>query len=234
MDAEQLSALGALAAAAAATAAAIVSLVSAFYTRRAANAAKEQTEIQKEQTRLQQTAADAAVAQTELQRKIAEEAAQPYIWVDVRPDEAQGTAFNLVLGNSGPTFAHNVRATIEPPLSDGGPSSRLEVAQRRLRHGIKALGPGRKLVWFIGVSFRIVKNDAPQCHTITVDADGPHGPIPTMTYEIDLSDLRETRDAPEGNLHYIRKAIENLGGALPQLDYPVRVIVENQDGQSPG
>ncbi|MDH2389085.1 hypothetical protein QCN29_09830 [Streptomyces sp. HNM0663] len=225
--------LVALAAAGGAIAAAGASWVSLRFAARASNAAAAQTEIQRDQTRLQQRAADAAMAQTDLQRQIAEEAAHPYIWVDVRPDEAQGTAFNLVLGNSGPTFAHNVRATIYPPLSDGGPSSRAEAAQRRLRHGIKALGPGRKLVWFIGVGFKIVKDDVPQRHTITIDADGPHGPIPTMTYEIDLADLRETRDAPEGNLHYIRKAIESLEGALPQLRYPVRVIVENQDGQSP-
>lgn len=220
--------LAAFAAAGAAVAAAIVSLVSTFYTGRAANAAKDQTEIQREQTSLQQRAADAAVAQTELQRKIAEEAAQPYVWVDVRQDEAQGTMLNLVLGNSGPTFAHNVRATFEPPLS----SEKSEAAQRRLRDGVKTLGPGRKLVWFIGMGFEILKDDRPQLHTITVEAEGPHGPIPPMTYEIDLSDFRETRDAPEGNLHYVRKAIEKIEKKLPDPKRPVRVIVEDQDVES--
>lgn len=221
--------LAAIAAAGAAVAAAIVSLVSTFYTRRAANAAKDQTAIQREQTRLQQTAADAAVAQTDLQRKIAEDAAQPYVWVDVRQDEAQGTMLNLVLGNSGPTFAHNVRATIDPPLS----SDKSQAAQTHLRAGIKALGPGRKLTWFIGMGFEILKDDASQLHTVTIEAEGPHSPLPPMTYEIDLSDFRETRDAPEGNLHYVRKAIEKIEKKLPKPGSPVRVIVENQDGQSP-
>ncbi|KUO18812.1 hypothetical protein AQJ91_23405 [Streptomyces dysideae] len=172
------------------------------------------------------------MAQTELQRKIAEESAQPYIWVDVRADEAQGTVFNLILGNSGPTFAHNIRATIEPPLPSD-PSSKGDAAQRRLRNGIKSLGPGHKLVWFIGIGHQMVKDDIPQLHTITVEAEGPHGPIPQMTYEIDLSDFRETRDAPEGNFHYVRKAIEKIEKKLPKPGSPVRVIVENQDRQSP-
>ncbi|WP_267244043.1 hypothetical protein [Streptomyces sp. PR69] len=224
--------LAAIAAAGAAVAAAIVSLVSTFYTRRAANAAKDQTAIQRDQTRLQQRAADAAVAQTDLQRKIAEDAAQPYVWLDVRADAAQGTAFNLILGNSGPTFANNIRATIEPPLPSD-PSSKGDAAQRRLRNGIKSLGPGHKLVWFIGVGHQIVKDDISQLHTITVEAEGPHGPLPPMTYEIDLSDFRETRDAPEGNLHYVRKAIEKIEKKLPNPNRPMRVIVENQEGQSP-
>lgn len=221
--------LAAVAAAGAAVAAAIVSVVATFYTGRAANAAKDQTEIQREQTRLQQRAADAAVAQTELQRKVAEDAVQPYVWVDVRPDEAQGTILNLVLGNSGPTFAYNVRATIEPPFS----SEKSQAAQRRLRDGVKALGPGRKLRWFIGVGFEILKENGPQLHTITIQADGPHGPLPPMTYEIDLSDIRETRDAPEGNLHYVRKAIEKIEKKLPNPKHPMRVVIENRDEQSP-
>ncbi|MFI1741495.1 hypothetical protein [Streptomyces sioyaensis] len=211
MDAETLSALGSLASAVAAIAAAVISIVSAFYTRRAANA---------------------AASQTELQREIVREAAAPYVWVDVRADEAQGAAFNLILGNSGPTFAHNVRAKIEPPLPNAGvPSSKAVVAQRRLRDGIKSLGPGHKLVWFIGIGHQIVKDDAPQLHTITVEADGPHGPLAPMTYESDLADFRETRDAPEGNLHFVRKAIEKIEKRLPNPDRPVRVLVENQDGE---
>ncbi|OOC52604.1 MULTISPECIES: hypothetical protein [Nocardiopsis] len=234
MDSETWAAVAAVGA----VAAAAIALVALFFTGRAANAAKKQTKHQKDavkaaeaqtrlqekavkaaiaQTELQREAAETAAAQTELQRKAAQDAVQPYVWVDVVPDEAQGTILNLVLGNSGPTFAHNVRVTIEPPLPQGklhGATS----GQKRLSEGITALGPGRKLVWSLGVGHEVVQEDEPKIHTITIDADGPFGPLPQQPYKINLTDIRETRDAPEGNLHYVRKAIEKVAKKLDGSD----------------
>ncbi len=56
-------------------------------------------------------AAAAAEEQSKIQRQLRIDAAQPYVWVDVRPDEA-GTLLNLVIGNSGPTVATNVHIRI--------------------------------------------------------------------------------------------------------------------------
>lgn len=226
MDSETWAAIAAVGA----VAASVIALVALFFTGRAANAAKKQTKHQENavraaeaQTKLQEKAVEAAMAQTELQReaakaaaaqsehqrKSAQDAVQPYVWVDVTPDEAQGTILNLVLGNSGPTFAHNVRATIEPPLPQGGLRGATS-GQKRLSEGIMALGPGRKLVWSLGVGHEVVQEDEPRVHTITIDAEGPFGPLPQQIYKINLTDIRETRDAPEGNLYFVRKAIEKV------------------------
>ena len=59
-------------------------------------------------------AAHAAEEQTKIQLRI--DAAQPYVWVDIRSDDAQGTRLNLVMGNSGPTVAEKVRVKVSPPL----------------------------------------------------------------------------------------------------------------------
>ncbi|CAM4192854.1 hypothetical protein [Nocardiopsis rhodophaea] len=176
----------------AAIAAALTSLVALFYTRRVANAAK---------------------AQTEIQRELRKDAAQPYVWVDVRPDEAQGTLLNLVLGNSGPTFAPNVRATIEPELPYEESSCGAD-GLRRLGDSIATLGPGHKLIWSIGRGFELLKSEGPQIHTVTIDAEGPFGSLPQMVYEINLDDVRGTRDAPEGNLYYVRKAVLEVANAI--------------------
>ncbi|RNL84776.1 hypothetical protein [Halostreptopolyspora alba] len=218
----------AIAAAGGAWAAALVSIVSAIFTG-------VQVKAVRKQTGHQERAADAANEQTKLQRQIARDAAQPYVWVDVRADEAQGSAFNLLLGNSGPTFAHNIRATIDPPLpSDNSSSAKGEAAQRRLREGIKSLGPGHRLVWFIGIGRKIVEEDVPQLHTITIEAEGPYGPVGPLTYDLDLADFRETRDAPEGNLYFVRKAIEKIEEKLPSPKKPLRVVVEGRgDEQGP-
>ncbi|MFE1396793.1 hypothetical protein ACFW53_02500 [Nocardiopsis dassonvillei] len=190
--------LAALAAAGAAIAAAIVALVALPFTIRASNAAK---------------------AQTQLQREIAEEAAQPYVWVEVRPEESQGGILQLVVGNSGPTFARNIRATIEPPLPKGATfSGAREAAHRRLREGIRALGPGRQLAWDIGKGHELVQKKDPQLHTITVTAEGPHGPVPPMSYDINLAELRETREVPTGSLHFVRRAIEKVADKLDGSD----------------
>lgn len=202
MDSETWAAIAAVAA----SVAVVIAFVALLYTRRAANAAKAQTE-------LQERAVKAAIAQTDLQREVAQDAVQPYVWVDVLPDEAQGTLLHLVLGNSGPTFAHNARVTIEPPLPQSLPSGAVD-GQRRLREGIKALGPGRRLAWALGVGYEVVEEDVPKLHTITIDVEGPFGPLPQRVYEINLTDLRETHDAPEGNLHFVRKAIEKVANNL--------------------
>jgi HAMP domain-containing protein len=51
-------------------------------------------------TRAANRAARAADEQTKIQQQLRIEAAQPYVWADVRGDEATGTLLNLVVGNS--------------------------------------------------------------------------------------------------------------------------------------
>ena len=59
---------------------------------RQAKAAHDQTEIQREQVA-------AAREQTQLQRDLAHEALQPYVWADIQPDMQQGTVLHVVVGN---------------------------------------------------------------------------------------------------------------------------------------
>jgi hypothetical protein len=59
-------------------------------------------------TRAAECAAGAAEEQSEIQRQLRIDAVQPYVWVDVRPDEVTSVILNLVIGNSGPTVATNV------------------------------------------------------------------------------------------------------------------------------
>jgi len=67
-------------------------------------------------TRAATRAARAAEEQTKIQQQLRVDAALPYVWVDVRPDDATGTLLNLVVGNSGPTVATNIRVRVDPPL----------------------------------------------------------------------------------------------------------------------
>ena len=55
--------------------------------------------------------AKASREQTKQQKQAAKDAAQPMLWVDIRGDDGQGQALLLLLGNSGPSIARNVKVT---------------------------------------------------------------------------------------------------------------------------
>lgn len=189
--------VAAVVAAIAAIAAAAAAFTSLPFTRRAANAAHEQSR---------------------LQAQMMQDQAQPYVWADIQPDAKQGTLLQVVVGNSGPTIATNVRVTIEPPLpvADAYPGN-VEVAQRRLANGLRSIAPGRRIEWTAGRGFDVLEKDEPQIHTFRVTADGPHGPIKPLEFEVDLSDWREARDAPDGSLHLVRGAVQDLTKELAAL-----------------
>ena len=159
-------------------------------------------------------AAWASEEQTKIQRQLRIDAAQPYVWVDVRPDDVTGRLLNLVIGNSGPTNATNVRIKVEPPLPAIDPlKERAEAAQAQLAEGISSLPPGRILSWPLGQGFNLLGGSDSKAHTFTVNADGPFGPMPPLTYTIDLDNLRGTLDRPSP-LHQLTKAMEDLAGKL--------------------
>ncbi len=154
-------------------------------------------------------AAKAAEEQTSIQGQLRVEAAQPFVWVDVRPGD-DGTVLELVVGNSGPTVARNVRIQVEPPLAaSDGLEERTEAAQARLSDGVSSLAPGRTLAWPLGASFNLIGKDGPTIHTFTVLADGPFGPMSPLTHRLDVDDLRGTRRQPSP-LYRLSTAIEEL------------------------
>lgn len=165
-------------------------------------------------TRAAVRAARAVEDQTKIQQQLRVDAAQPYIWVDVRPDDQSGTLLNLTVGNSGPTVARNVRIEVDPPL----PAieefrERAEAAQARLANGIELLAPGRSVRWPLGQGFNLIGESGPQPHTFTINADGPFGPVPPLTYVIDLADMRGILDRPSA-LYQLAKAVENLASRV--------------------
>jgi len=126
------------------------------------------------------------------------DATQPYVWADVRGDDVTGSLVILSVGNSGPAIATNARITIDPPLpSVPELRNRAEAAQRRLADGI-TLPPGRIITWPLGQGSSLLNGDGPQRHTFTISAEGPDGPLPQLTYTLDLADWRRALARPSG------------------------------------
>ncbi len=189
-------------------AAAAIALVAMIYSVKSTHAAQKAA-------RSGERSADAAERQTEIQLQLRKDTAQPYVWVDVRPDDVSDVLLNLVIGNSGPTIAQNVRATIDPPLEAIDLlKDRAETAQDLLARGINSLPPGRTLVWPLGQGFNILDGNGPKRQTVTVTADGPFGPVPPLTYVLDLMDYKGHMHRPAGSVYLLTRAVENIGDKL--------------------
>lgn len=156
--------------------------------------------------------------QVDLQQELAREAAQPYVWADVRGSDHTGFLLEVMVGNSGDTVATDVEVTFDPPLPvarqmadrDGSTSRALE----RLESGLRSLSPGKTLSWTLGTGADLLESTGAQPHTVTIDAQGPFGPLPTLEYVVDLSDFRESADRPSGSLHLLTRAVEKGFGQL--------------------
>jgi hypothetical protein len=113
------------------------------------------------------SAARAAEEQTKIQRQLRIDAAQPYVWVDIRPDESQGMMLDLVVGNSGPTVAEKVRVTVDPHLpSTAQLGERVKAAQTLLSDGIESLPPGRTLMWPLGAASKVINESGANAYKL--------------------------------------------------------------------
>lgn len=195
----------------------VISIVSALFTGWAALATAGQARSAREQTEIQRQQVEAAREQTRLQREISNEAVQPYVWADIQPDMKQGTILELVVGNSGPTFATDVKITFDAPLPLS--AAALESSGpllRTLASGLESLSPGREIRWHLGTGPDLLGEDIPRPVRIRVEAAGPHGPLPRLEVPIDASQWRMAKDAPDGSLHLVRKSIQDLTKAVDQ------------------
>jgi hypothetical protein len=94
----------------------------------------------------------AAKDQTAIQRQLRIDAAQPYVWADVRTDPESGILLDLAVGNSGPTIATNVTALLYPaednrPVANpGGFAAVLPAARYAFDAARESVWDGNKLL----------------------------------------------------------------------------------------
>lgn len=155
-------------------------------------------------------AANAARRQTELQREIAEEARRPVLWADIRPHPEHRAMIHLFIGNSGPTTARDVRVTVDPPLLPGAqPCSCIE-AQAQARAGIASVPPGRVINWTMGVGHELLDVED-QPHEVQMRITGRDGGGVELVdeYLIRLSDIAFTSSGP-GNLEDLTQEFKHF------------------------
>lgn len=192
-----------------------VALVSAVFTGIAAIGTARQAKYVRDQTRIQADQVASAQEQTRLQREQARALAQPYVWADIQPDPQVVHRLQLVVSNSGPTVATNVRVTFDPPLPSGpSHADRVLVLQEVLEAGLSSIAPHRSFRWTLGVSHEVFGDGPLPPLLIRVEADGPFGPLPPLEIPVNFNDWATAQDAPDGSLHLVRQAIKELTKAV--------------------
>lgn len=153
--------------------------------------------------------ASSAAEQTELQQKIHEDGAQPYVWADIRLHPQHGEFLQFVVKNEGPTVATDVRLTITPPLRADwmlkGPETDHGPHQQDNR--FSSIPPGREMVWNLAVSYAISDGSGPREFSVTVDAVGPYGPV-QHGYVLNVNDYLGVVATAPGTVLGLQKAME--------------------------
>lgn len=162
--------------------------------------------------------AASARRQTNLQQRIIEDAAQPYVWVDIRPDDRDAAFFHLILKNEGPTVAENVSVSFNPSLPEVWRPSR-QVGPNGT--DFASVPPGRTMIWNLGSTVDIIGKKTAMQFDITVSAKGPYGDVPPRTYRIDVAQYDGHAMRAPGTLSGVTRAIAELtkqvkeSGAVP-------------------
>lgn len=170
--------------------------------------------------------------QAEIQKDLARQQAQPYVWAGIEADYKQGSGINLKVQNEGPSIAKNIHVTIDPPfVNPQWQPERVASVQKQLSDGIKSLAPGQELKWYIGQGQELMVDSTPDVlRTITVNADGPYGPIDTLEFEIRAHDWALATDDPDGSLHLVRKELGRIVEALDGVKKKIPAAPKESSG----
>jgi|SRR5829696_2434696 len=161
--------------------------------------------------------AHAGLDQIKQEAQLFREAAQPVLWADIRGD-VTGQLLVLLVGNSGPSVAHNVKVNFEPSppaLQD------IEEVLETLRQGLAAMAPGRTMEWVLGTAHNTVDWDARNECKVRIEADGLFGPIEPVEYVIIINDLKGSRAAP---LRQIAVDLQKIGRGVGELNESVKKL----------
>lgn len=151
-----------------------------------------------------------AQRQTELQQRMHEDAAQPYVWADLRPDTEHGFIISLVVRNEGPTVATNVRVSFDSPL----PNKFADEWDGRLVQ-VASLAPSRQMVWWLKPGPDWFAGDEPKSFEVSIACVGPFGPV-HQKYQINTGDFGEEQPTMAGSLVAVTKSIDALTKVVKQ------------------
>jgi hypothetical protein len=218
---------------------ATLALIGLFYSWRSAQAAKasadaalsqaasarEQVDLGRQQIELllkQVAQTDEAQRAT---RQAQEESLQPMVVVNIAPAPNDRSVMMLTIENIGPSIARNVCIAVSPPptRSTDRPGQKAMHEWHVFTRGIKTMPPRHRMEFFFDVGFQRFKPGMPTEFTFLVDAEGPFGPAPQLTFEIDLNAMRDTWIG-QTTIGKVVKQLEQGNRNLAELTSAVRQL----------
>lgn len=156
-------------------------------------AAQQQVVAAQQQVSAANQQIDVARQQLAAAERAQREATEPYVIVDIRARAPGSQLLWLVIENSGPTLAKDVRIAVSPPLATSRGDEATAKLNAAVSRVIPVIPPGRLFGYMmdIGSSF-FGDPQLPRVYTVTVDSTGPRGPVETLTYVIDLNVLADS------------------------------------------
>jgi hypothetical protein len=163
--------------------------------------------------------AKASREQTKQLKRAAKDAAQPMLWVDIRGDDGQHQTLVLLLGNSGPSIARNVKVVFDP-----APPSTLDIKPilEILKKGIASVPPGRTMKWALGAAHNSSDWDAHKAYRVRIEVEGPFGGIEPLEYVISVDGRDGSRAAPSGSLHAAAVELHEMTKVTKELNEIIR------------
>jgi hypothetical protein len=217
---------------------AVIAVVAAIYASQQAKAAQDsaaaaikQADAAGEQVRAAEEQVALGRRQLDIAEKVRREQTEPYVVIDIQPSTFAGGFLNLVIENIGTTVARNVRFSVEPPMRStlelqGDPP----LADARIfTHGVPMLPPRRRIEILFDFSPDRYEKGFETLYQVTINAEGPYGPIEPLRYEIDLRILYGWQYTTEKTIHSGVKTLEKMQQDLHKIPGYLRRIGERID-----
>lgn len=150
------------------------------------------------------------------------------LWADVKPHPEHRAMVYLFLGNAGPTVAHNVSLTIDPPIVPGQQPVRCIEAQREAARGVSAIPPNRTHEWALGVGHELISAPKqPKSFSLTITGRAGSGAALSETFTVPLDAIRHTSAAP-GAMESMARSLDELVVGLngKTSGQPIRAHIE--------
>jgi hypothetical protein len=142
---------------------------------------------------------------------------QPYVYADIRVDEASGDLLDLVIENTGPTVATNVQIAFEPPLRSTLATGTVDLETPGVPATLSSLPPGRRMTWLLDSAMRLFEfehADLPRSYKVRITADGPFGELQPLEYVLDVNDFINSQIRRTGTLAEVAKEIKHVATVM--------------------
>lgn len=135
--------------------------------------------------------AKSAEGQLQVARQVHREQNEPYVIVDIQPQEPGSFLLVLVIQNVGPTVARNVKIKVTPNLTSTAGDDVGDALAQVLSRTITMMPPGRRLEYLFDFTTNRFGSGLPMVFEFTVNSEGPMGPVEELRYTVDLDVLGE-------------------------------------------